>query len=222
MRFVIVNSFTGLNLFLGLLSLLALTTGSLSLAAWCLLLCVFLDGCDGSLARRWHVATDFGAQLDSLADMTSFIVAGGALAYHWIVPTETPIPLIVIIGVSGIYVLAGAIRLARYNTTVSAPGYFQGLPTTIVAGVVAANYLVQPAMNSYWIIALVTLLAVLMVSILPYPRISELRRLPPFLLLFVLLGLAFQPSWTIWTLTIAYLCLGPAIWAYRRYTALAR
>lgn len=217
LRFVIVTTFTGLNLFIGLLSLLAAATGSISLAAWGVLLCALLDGFDGSLARRWQVTSDFGAQLDSLADMTSFIIASGALAYYWVAPTETPIPLIVAVGASGFYVLAGAIRLARFNASPSRPDFFQGMPTTTVAAVVAANSLVYPAMNSYWIVALVTLLAVLMVSILPYPKLSGLvRRVPIWAYLLVLLGMVISLSWTIWLLTIAYLCSGPLISIKRR------
>lgn len=219
LRFVIVNSFTGLNLFFGLLVILVAMTGEQApMAAWGLLFCVLLDGCDGPLARRWHVQSDFGAQLDSLADMTSFIVAGGALAYSWIVPSDGTIPLIVVVGASGFYVLAGAIRLARFNSTVSQPGYFQGMPTTTVAAVVAANYLVYPAMDSYWIVALVTLLAVLMVSVLPYPKLSGLRDVPRWVPVLLLASSVVSLSWTVWLLTIIYLCLGPTIWFYRRCT----
>ena len=85
--FVIVNTFTGFNLLIGVLALIAAASGAITTAAWGLLLCVLLDGCDGPLARRWRVATDFGAQLDSLADMTSFIIAGAALTFYWVRPT---------------------------------------------------------------------------------------------------------------------------------------
>lgn len=217
LQFVIVNSFTSFNLFIGLLSLLVAATGSIQLAAWGILLCVFLDGCDGLLARRWDVTSDFGTQLDSLADMTSFIIASGALAYYWVVSPSAPIPLIVIAGASGLYVIAGAFRLARFNTTSTQPGYFQGLPTTGVAGVIAVNTLLYPAMNSYWVVALVTLLAVLMVSLFPYPKFSSFVSRCPRGLFPLLLAAAFvNLSGTLLVLMVIYLGSGPVISLSRR------
>ena len=213
LRFVIVNAFTGCNLLIGVLSLIAATTGSVATAAWGLLLCVLLDCCDGSLARRWRVTTAFGAQLDSLADMTSFIIAGTGLTFYWARPTGAFLP---IVAVSAIYALSGAIRLARFNTAPPRSDYFQGVPTTFGALVLAANYLAYPALPSSWILALVGMLAALMVSTWPYPKVGVLRRCPPWIVPVLLAGFAFSPTWTIWLLTAAYLCLGPAIWVYQR------
>ena len=126
LRFLIVNGFTSFNLMIGVLSLIVAGTGHKALAAWGLLLCVLLDSCDGSLARHWQVTSEFGAQLDSLADMTSFIIASVALTYYWAQPT-TPFPLLLI--VCGLYTLAGAFRLARFNSSPEdrrlLPGYPQ-------------------------------------------------------------------------------------------------
>jgi CDP-diacylglycerol---serine O-phosphatidyltransferase len=210
--FVIVNTFTSFNLLIGVLSLIAATSGAIPIAAWGLLLCVLIDGFDGPLARRWRVTTDFGAQFDSLADMTSFIIAGAALTFYWVRPTA---PFLLIAAVSGLYALSGAIRLARFNSTAPQSAYFQGIPTTFGAVVVAANYLVNPAMDSYWVMALVSLLAVLMVSILPYPKLASLRRCPPWLWLGLAIGLPLSPSWTVWVVSAAYICLGPTIWLHR-------
>lgn len=214
-RSLVVNSFTSFNLVIGLLSLIAATTGAIWLSAWGLLCCVLLDMCDGSLARRWDVSSDFGAQLDSLADMTSFIVAGATLLYYWVQPT-TPLWLIVL--ASAIYTLSGAFRLARFNSTSTQPDYFQGMPTTFVAAAVAANYLVAPALNSYWVLAVVVILAILMVSLFPYPKVgpATIRRLPPVLLLALVVGAVVNISWTVWVVTVAYVVLGPSIWLRRR------
>jgi CDP-diacylglycerol---serine O-phosphatidyltransferase len=216
LRFVIVNAFTGVNLLIGVLSLIAATTGLVATAAWGLLLCVLLDTCDGSLARRWRVTTAFGAQLDSLADMTSFIIAGTALTFYWARPTGALVPLVM---VSGLYALSGAIRLARFNTAPARSDYFQGVPTTFGALVLAANYLGYPALTSGWILALVALLAALMVSTWPYPKLGLLRRCPPWVVPVVIAGFMFSPTWTIWLLTVIYLGLGPAIWVYNQRLA---
>jgi CDP-diacylglycerol--serine O-phosphatidyltransferase len=212
-RFLIVNAFTGFNLLLGVLSLIAAASGSIATAAWGLLLCVLLDMCDGSLARRWHVATAFGAQLDSLADMTSFIIAGTALTFYWARSTTSFIPIVLI---SVTYALSGAIRLARFNITAPKNDYFQGVPTTFGATVIAANYLAYPALPATLIMALVGLLAALMVSTWPYPKLLMLRRCPPWILPVLLVCAIASPTWTVWSLTVSYLCLGPAIWIYRR------
>src|SRR5258706_15412826 len=98
----------------GVLSLIVAGAGQIALAAWGLLLCVLLDSCDGSLARHWQVTSEFGAQLDSLADMTSFIIASVALTYYLVQPT-TPFPLLLI--VCGLYTLAGPFLLALFNSS---------------------------------------------------------------------------------------------------------
>ncbi|RRR69695.1 MAG: CDP-alcohol phosphatidyltransferase [Candidatus Viridilinea halotolerans] len=213
LRFIIVTGFTGSNLLLGLLALMAAAHGATALAAWALLCCVLLDGCDGSLARRWQVTSSFGAQLDSLADMTSFIIASVALIYYWTAPT-TPLWLTLIAG--GFYALSGAIRLARFNCTVPNPSYFQGIPTTLVAAIVAANYLVGSALDAYWVLGLVILLAVLMVSLFPYPKLAALRPTAIWLLPLITIGALTSLSWTIWVLTVVYICSGPVIWLCQR------
>jgi CDP-diacylglycerol---serine O-phosphatidyltransferase len=216
LRFVVVNAFTGCNLLIGVLSLLAASTGTIGIAAWGLLLCVLLDTCDGLLARRWHAVTSFGAQFDSLADMTSFIIAGTALTFYWAYASTSLLPNVM---VSGLYALSGAIRLARFNSAPARSDYFQGVPTTFGAAVIAANYLAYPALEAGWVMVLVGLLAALMVSTWPYPKLITLRRCPPWVLVPLIVGAIFSPTWTIWVATAVYLGLGPAIWFYQKRAA---
>ncbi len=215
LRFLIVNGFTSFNLMIGVLSLIIAGTGQIALAAWGLLLCVLLDSCDGSLARHWQVTSEFGAQLDSLADMTSFIIASVALTYYWAKPTTSFLLLLI---VCGLYTLAGAFRLARFNSSPEDRRFFQGIPSTSVAALLAANYLVTPPPSAYGVIALVGLLAVLMVTTLPYPKLTTLRRCPPWVGLAILLGALANLQLTIWIVSAGYIGLGPAIWLYRRAT----
>ena len=211
--FVIVNSFTGFNLLVGMTALIVASTGNVGLAAWGLLLCVLLDSCDGLLARHWKVTSEFGAQLDSLADMTSFIIASVVLTYYWAQPT-TPFPLLLI--VCGLYTLAGAFRLARFNASPEDRGFFQGIPSTGGAALLAANYLAAPPPSAYGVITLVGLLAVLMVSTLPYPKLRTLRRCPPWVWLAILVGAFASPQIVVWVVSAGYIGLGPAIWLHRR------
>jgi len=213
LRFLIVNGFTSFNLVIGVLSLIIAGTGQIALAAWGLLLCVLLDSCDGSLARHWQVTSEFGAQLDSLADMTSFIIASVALTYYWAQPT-TPFPLL--LGVCGLYTLAGAFRLARFNSSPEDRRFFQGIPSTGVAALLAANYLATPPPSAYGVITLVGLLAVLMVSTLPYPKLATLRRCPHWVWLAILICALISAQITVWAMSAGYIGLGPAIWLYRR------
>jgi CDP-diacylglycerol--serine O-phosphatidyltransferase len=213
-RFVIVNAFTGLNLALGLLALFAAAGGLIPVAAWCLLACVALDACDGSLARHWRVTTDFGAQLDSLADMTSFCIGSGVLAYYWLYQPHVPFPLIA--AASGLYVLSGAIRLARFNAAPPNSTYFTGMPTTFVAAIMALTYLLFPKLETGFGIALVVLLAVLMVSMFPYPKLSQLRRLPPLVWPALAVCALVSPAWTFWALALVYILTGPLVWVRGR------
>lgn len=221
-RFLIVTSFTGMNLVLGMAALFYSTQGLMLMAACCLLACVVLDACDGNLARKWEVSSPFGAQLDSLADFTSFSIASAVLAYYWFSP-ETPFYLIA--GASCFYVLTGAIRLARFNVSLGPtlnPGqYFQGMPTTSVSAVMAMAYLTYPQLASAWGVALVILLGVLMVSVFPYPKLSVILQAPMWVWPLLAVAAAVHLSWAIWAAAAAYMLSGPFIWARQRRIAQA-
>jgi len=214
LRFAIVTSFTGLNILLGLLCLFAAVEGVMEIAAWSLLACVVIDGMDGSLARHWNVQSPFGTQLDSLADMTSFTIAGAVLAFFWF---ESTISFTLIFSASCLFVLMGAIRLARFNVSLPSSLYFQGMPTTVVGAVVAITYLAYPQLDSFWGVALVVLLAILMVSSFPYPKFRQARKFPPLVWIAILCGIVINLPWTLMLLAIFYILTGPSIWAYRRY-----
>ena len=217
-RFVLVTLFTTINLLLGLFSLLAAGTSYIWLAAWFILLCVLLDTFDGLLARRWEVASPFGAQLDSLADMTSFIIASGTLAYYWVTPQPNMNSLVLIVISSGLYVIAGAFRLARFGTSGIKSVYFQGMPTTMVAGTLATTYLVYPHLSWYWVVILVSLLAMLMISSLPYPKFSyTMGLIPNWCYLLILVGVVVNLARTSWVVMTGYLLSGPIIWLWQRY-----
>jgi CDP-diacylglycerol---serine O-phosphatidyltransferase len=213
LRFVIVSSFTSLNLVVGMLSLFAAVTGAIQLAAWGLVACVLLDGCDGSLARRWKVTTDFGAQLDSLSDMTSFMVAGAVLIFYWL---NGSVVDWLVITASGLYALCGALRLARFNSAPANPRYFQGVPTTFAALAIALNYLSGAPLSATGLVIGFVSLSLLMVSSFPYPKVATGLRwlswgiVPLFLFSWISL------SWAILVATVAYLSTGPLISLWNR------
>ncbi len=212
-RFVLVNTCTAVNLLLGVLSILSTMGGYLTPGALLLLGSALFDALDGNLARRWRVQTDFGAQMDSLADMVAFTVASALLAWHWLAP-QLPPPLMTV--AAGGYVLMGAIRLARFNSGAYNPDFFQGVPTTAVAGIVASAYLLSPGFEAGIGAALFMLLAILMVSTLPYLKFTQLKRLPRVIWLLIGAGLVINAQLTAFLVEGAYLLSGPLIWLRRQ------
>ena len=80
-KFAVVNACTLTSLMLGMLAIFLAMQGDVRIAALCLIACVVFDGLDGALARKFGVASPFGAQMDSLADMCSFGLAAPVVVY---------------------------------------------------------------------------------------------------------------------------------------------
>jgi CDP-diacylglycerol--serine O-phosphatidyltransferase len=116
---------------------------------------VLFDGLDGMIARMTNTASDFGKELDSLADVITFGVAPSLLAYIWgfrMLPAMEHAQLrdqIVHAGVFAcfLFLICGASRLARFNISINPqprnpgrPGkkYFVGMPIPAGAGVIAS------------------------------------------------------------------------------------
>ena len=116
---------------------------------------VLFDGLDGRVARMTGTSSDFGKELDSLADVITFGVAPAMLAWTWGFHLMPPVALtdwnikLTQLGAiaSFLFLMAGASRLARFNITTnpqpSNPGhpgkkYFVGMPIPAGAGVIAA------------------------------------------------------------------------------------
>ncbi len=99
---------------------------------------MFLDGCDGRVARLTRTQSDFGVQLDSLADVISFGAAPAVLLYQWALHPLGGWGVLV----AGLFAACGAIRLARFNVLASRStgpsDYFVGLPIPLAAGMVVA------------------------------------------------------------------------------------
>ncbi len=124
-------------------------------AALALGIAVLFDGLDGIIARMTNTASDFGKELDSLADVITFGVAPSLLAYIWgfrMLPTLEHPQLrgqLMHIGIFAcfIFLVCGASRLARFNISVDPqprnpgrPGkkYFVGMPIPAGAGVISS------------------------------------------------------------------------------------
>lgn len=153
------------NLVFGVTSLWFTMEGQYKEAAVAILLAMILDGMDGRLARRLKVSSDFGKELDSLADLVSFGVAPGLLAYGSVLKVYGYWGL----AISIVFPLCGAIRLARFNI-LNIKTHFVGVPITIAGPllsvfVLLANRLPAP----FYPIALIAL-SYLMVSNIKVPK----------------------------------------------------
>ncbi|NPV89367.1 MAG: CDP-diacylglycerol--serine O-phosphatidyltransferase [Firmicutes bacterium] len=160
------NAFTLMNLLLGILSLTYTMSGSFTLAAIAILLSAALDRVDGNLARRLGVSSDFGKELDSLADLVSFGVAPAILAYAAVLNPPLGVWGLVI---AILFAACGAIRLARFNI-LNIGDHFLGVPITIAGGLIAAAMLIANRLP-FWAMAFVMVsLSALMVSKIRIPK----------------------------------------------------
>ncbi len=146
-----------------------------------LLACLF-DALDGRVARMGGTESPFGRELDSLADIVSFGVAP-ALLVHDIVLKEIDTPKGLGWLISCVYLVCGAMRLARFNCLAAADvksssKSFRGCPIPAAAGVISSLTLLLLWLGSnereignwkYALAGLMALLSYLMVSNLEYP-----------------------------------------------------
>ncbi|MGI6679748.1 MAG: CDP-diacylglycerol--serine O-phosphatidyltransferase [Dehalobacterium sp.] len=167
MSFSIVPSlFTVANLVLGILAIINIMGDKFYYAAVFIILAMIMDVLDGRVARKLDVSSNFGKELDSLADVVSFGVAPAILVYAQSLEVYQWLGLIVIIW----YAVAGALRLARFNV-ITTSGYYQGVPIT-AAGSFLAFLLFFPHLISPVVYLLITLaLGFLMISTIRVPKI---------------------------------------------------
>ena len=140
LRYTIPNSFTAMSLLLGVGSIVTGQLGELELAGWMIVWCGLLDVLDGLAARLLKATSDFGAEFDSMADLVAFGVAPGMLVLQagmeiGGVKLDTGAFWVLLVSVA-VFVLAGAMRLARFNLATGKPpsGWFAGLPITAAGG----------------------------------------------------------------------------------------
>jgi CDP-diacylglycerol--serine O-phosphatidyltransferase len=217
----------------------------LAWAAIAILIAIPLDSLDGRIARMTNTCSDFGKELDSLADVITFGVAPSLLAFIWgfhFLPVSINPELRQHLMQAGVFIcflllIGGASRLARFNISHDAqpsnPGragrkYFVGMPIPAAAGLLAATvHLCYGYPVQAWWIALIWLFVVglsgfLMVSTWRFWSGKEinLTRRHPFqllLLLAILLYIIFRFSHVVlFALALAYMFSG--LWARAAYS----
>jgi len=198
---------------------------------------IVADFLDGMIARLTHTASDFGRELDSLADVITFGVAPAVLAWMW---GFRWLPLgdwadwrsrLIQIGAitSFLFLIAGASRLARFNIQKnpqpSNPGrpdrkYFVGMPIPAAAGVIAAvvHFSAGKPLETWWLAtifaALLITIGYLMVSTWRYVSLKGLnwRKRVPFrtviLIAALIGGIYFFSRYVLFLLGLTYMLSG--------------
>lgn len=159
------NVITGANLAIGMVAVLYAIQGNYVTGSILILVAAVLDRFDGQLARKFGTNSDFGKELDSLADLVSFGVAPAITAYLWrLSDIGIPGTLLIIM-----FVVCGALRLARFNV-MNVTGHFMGIPITIAGSIVALLVLSTGRITVLVPALLVFLLSILMVSSIKIPK----------------------------------------------------
>jgi CDP-diacylglycerol---serine O-phosphatidyltransferase len=209
--------FTVGNLFCGYASIVAAHKDRFAWAAFLIFVAAVLDTLDGRVARLTGGTSEFGEQLDSLADALSFGVAPSLLVQSWALEPFGRVGWLA----AFLFVVCGVVRLARFNIQ-SGTGdkrFFIGLPIPAAAMAVAAWVLQYPAgLAETWmaagILALVVALSLLMVSRLRFRSFKDLDlrgRVPSVAVVVVALaviGVAVHPQAVVLALTLGYVVSG--------------
>ncbi len=171
---------TLINVFLGLSAIFAAHMGNFPLAFVLILMAAVADGIDGYLARL-NSGSPIGEYLDSLADIISFGVAPACIIFFMYCDE-----LCVQAGlIAAIYLAGGILRLARFSTNQKSIPDFEGLPITASAVMISSYMLLFPRyVYPYFLFGMMLLLAYLMISDHPYPKLRGTRALAFVTILF--------------------------------------
>jgi CDP-diacylglycerol--serine O-phosphatidyltransferase len=221
---VMPSAFTLGNLFFGFWSIVSAFNGNFRWAGWFIVFAGILDMLDGRVARLSGTGTRFGAELDSLVDVISFGVAPALLMYFLDFSSSGRFAWVLCY----IYVVAVALRLARFNVLSSgkpSTGWFTGLPSPSAGMTLAVYY---PFSQTNWyraslayldlqhegLVVLLLLLALLMVSNVKYPKFPPIGLrstrgiLGLMVHLLILLGGVLAPEYFLFPLGLLYMAFG--------------
>ncbi len=228
--FVLPNLFTVSSIFLGFYALTLCageaTPYQLYQAALAIFFAMFFDAFDGRVARMTKTQSDFGMQLDSLADVVSFGAAPGLLVYKWALAPLGFLGLFV----SFAFAACGALRLARFNVLAArgdkgSSKFFVGLPIPLAAGAITALVIAHykqfgeatGAADRIPVAAVVALLSFLMVSTVKYRTFKDAGLSPKSLMVLAFLavsglavGYATRASFVLVVYMAAYIAMGLA------------
>ncbi|PLX83945.1 MAG: CDP-diacylglycerol--serine O-phosphatidyltransferase [Desulfuromonas sp.] len=217
--YILPNLVTTGSLFAGFYGIVATMNGNYSLAAWFILISAIFDALDGKVARLTGTTSRFGVEYDSLADLVAFGVAPGLLMYAWALKPFGKLGWLA----AFLYVVCGALRLARFNVQVDTveSKRFVGLPIPAAAWMVSSCVLIffhlggTGTIRKVSVLLLIYVLAYLMVSNVRYYSFKdpELVRRQPFgilvLSIIFIIVIVAQPEVMLFSCASIYVCSGP-------------
>ncbi len=215
---ILPSLFTTGNVFCGFYAFIAVLNDDYYIAAWALVVAMIFDALDGRVARLTKTTSAFGVQYDSLADIISFGMAPAFLVYAWVLKPFGRLGWMA----AFLFLLCGALRLARFNVTKPdmKGDHFIGLPipaasASLASIVIAFEDLFATRLNPMVMVVLVYTLAFLMVSNIKYPSFKKFqfkKRVAFSRFLFVILFiyvLATIPRVALFILSFTYIVIGP-------------
>lgn len=231
--------FTLGNLACGFFSILASARGFYDQAGWLILFAAVCDMFDGRVARLLGAESEFGVEMDSLADTVSFCAAPAFLMYFFILQANALWGGIM----ACIYTCFGVLRLAKFNTSAkegnSSKKYFSGLPVPTPAAILASfaisyqimldnghnlpflNQILPYAYNYTFVWLSMLVFSLLMVSKIPYAafKAPKQKMSVGFLLLFVCLVILLVrfPQDTVLVVFFLYVLFGLLAVLYRAF-----
>lgn len=223
--FILPNLFTSASLFGGFYAIIAAIQGRYEAAAIAIIVSSIFDGLDGRIARFTGTTSNFGVEFDSLSDLVAFGVAPATLAFLWALEPFGRLGWLA----AFMYVICGALRLARFNVEKGGlpSNYFKGLPIPAAACFISSLILFSSSIKGFLdnrhilIISMIYVLSFLMVSSLSYPSFKEfnIRNQKPFNVLvsiiLIFMVIAYKPKILLFLIMIVYALSGPAVSIYR-------
>lgn len=215
------------NVVCGFLAILSTFEGHITTACWLIVLAAFLDALDGKIARLSGGASQFGVELDSLADILSFGVAPAVLVYTQVLNALGRWGWLI----SVVYIMAASYRLARFNLladTEEKKG-FVGLPVpagafALVSFIIFSYHVWGGLEYGQILVSMIVLFSFLMVSQVGYDALPDRFTSPENRVKLVALSLAgaavvFWPRLLLFPLVAAYILFGMIRELYRLLSA---
>lgn len=169
--FFLPNTFTAMNIGCGFIAIMFSIKGDFYQACMFIMLGAIFDSVDGRIARLTGTQSQFGEQFDSLSDLVSFGMAPALIYYNRFLVDSGRLGMVV----AFLYLLCGALRLARFNANIDKvkSDYFQGLPIPGAAIAVLSYILVsleypEIFMHKYFAMPYIVFYSLLMISNIPF------------------------------------------------------
>jgi len=218
------NLLTTAALIAGFYAIVAAMDGRFTAAAVAIFIAMFFDGLDGRVARLIGAESEFGAEYDSFSDMLSFGIAPALVIFSWSLYSLNKLGWIVAV----IYVIAAALRLARFNTKVGVADnrFFQGLSSPCAASLIASvvwigdDFALVGADYRWLALALTLVASVLMVSNVRYHSFKgvgmkdKVSYAVYLLLILLIIAIVFEPPIVLFGMAFTYALSGP-LWAVK-------